>query len=117
MTFVANNLQGYLPLLILLNACTTLNEVTLTPFPETQTDYNYRIVLPEGTTEAVVFWYYGAERREQMIYTSGLVPIKTGVISTEIYFPLAGTYILTVHSQTKAGVKKQRFKYSVRSLY
>ena len=117
MTFVANNLQGYLPLLILLNACTTLNEVTLTPFPETQTDYNYRILLPEGTTEAIVFWYYGAERREQMIYTSGLVPIRTGIISTEMYFPWAGSYILAVHSQTARGVKKQRFKYAVRSLY
>ena len=101
-------------LLILVNACTTLNEVTLTPFPETQIDYNYRIVLPEGTTEAVVFWYYGSERREQMIYTSGLVQIKTGVISTEIYFPQSGTYILTVHSQTKEGVIKQRHKYAVR---
>ena len=101
-------------LLILVNACTTLNEVTLTPFPETQTDYNYRILLPEGTTEAIVFWYYGAERREQMIYTSGLVQIKTGIISTEIYFPQAGTYILTVHSQTPKGVIKQRHKYAVR---
>jgi uncharacterized membrane protein len=101
-------------LLILLNACATLNEVTLTPFPETHTEYNYRIILPESTTEAVVFWYYGAERREQMIYTSGIVPIKTGVISTEIYFPQSGTYILTVYSQTKAGVIKQRNKYAVR---
>ena len=104
-------------LLIVLNACTTLNEVTLTPFPETHTDYNYRILLPEGTTEAVVFWYYGAERREQMIYTSGLVPIRTGIISTEMYFPWAGSYILAVHSQTARVVKKQRFKYTVRSLY
>jgi hypothetical protein len=104
-------------LLILLNACTTLNEVTLPAFPVTHTEYDYRIILPEGTTEAVVFWYYGAERREQMIYTSGLVPIRTGIISTEMYFPWAGSYILAVHSQTARGVKKQRFKYAVRSLY
>jgi hypothetical protein len=104
-------------LLILVNACASMSEVTLPPFPETHTEYEYRILLPEGTTEAVIFWYYGAERREQMIYTSGIVPIQTGIISTEMYFPQAGAYILTVHSQTKAGVKKQRFKYSVRSLY
>lgn len=104
-------------LLFVLNACTTLNEVTLPPFPDTHTEYNYRIVLPKGTTEAIVFWYYGTERREQMIYTSGLVPIRTGIISTEMYFPWAGSYILAVHSQTKSGVKKQRFKYAVRSLY
>jgi hypothetical protein len=58
-------------LLILLNACTTLNEVTLPAFPVTHTEYDYRIILPEGTTEAVVFWYYGAERREQMILHFG----------------------------------------------
>ena len=104
-------------LLIVLNACATLNEVTLPAFPVTHTEYDYRIILPEGTTEAVVFWYYGAERREQMIYTSGLVPIRTGIISTEMYFPWAGSYILAVHSQTARVVKKQRFKYAVRSLY
>ena len=104
-------------LALLLVGCASISEVTLPPFPETHTEYEYRILLPEGTTEAVVYWYYGSERREQMIYTSGLVAIKTGVISTEMYFPQAGAYILTVHSQTKAGVKKQRFKYAVRSLY
>jgi hypothetical protein len=113
MQTVANNLQ-IIALLFLLNACTTLNEVTLTPFPDTHTEYKYRILLPEGTTEAVIFWYYGTERKEAMIYTSGLVPIKTGVISTEMYFPQRGTYILTVHSQTSRGVKKQRHKYAVR---
>lgn len=104
-------------LLILLNACTTLNEVTLTPFPVTHTEYNYRILLPEGATEAAIFWYYGDERREQMIYNSGIVPIQTGIISTEMYFARPGAYILTVYSQTKDGVKKQRYKYAVRSLY
>lgn len=104
-------------LLILLNACASLNEVTLPPFPETHTEYKYRILLPEGTTEAIVFWYYGAEVRERMIYSSGIVPIKTGIISTEMYFPQPGAYILSVYSQTKAGVKKQRFKYTVRSVY
>ena len=104
-------------LLILFNACATLNEVTLTPFPETHTEYAYRILLPEGATETAIFWYYGVERKENIIYASGVVPIKTGIVSTEMYFPQPGAYILAVYSQTKAGVKKQRFKYTVRSVY
>ena len=104
-------------LLILLNSCASLNEVTLPPFPETHTEYDYRILLPEGTTETAIFWYYGAEVREKMIYKSGVVPIKTGIVETEMYFDRPGAYILTTYSQTKAGVKKQRFKYTVRSVY
>ena len=104
-------------LLILLNACASISEVTLTPFPEAQTEYKYRILLPEGTTETAIFWYYGDERKENIIYQSGIVPIKTGIVSTEMYFPQPGAYILTVYSQTKDGVKKQRYKYAVRSLY
>ena len=101
-------------LALLLVGCASLNEVTLPPFPETHTEYKYRILLPEGTTETAIFWYYGIERRENMIYRSGVVPIKTGIVETEMYFPQSGAYILTTYSQTKAGVKKQRFKYSVR---
>lgn len=104
-------------LLIILNSCASLNEVTLPPFPETHTEYKYRILLPEGTTETAIFWYYGIERRENMIYKSGVVPIKTGIVETEMYFARPGAYILTTYSQTKVGVKKQRFKYTVRSLY
>ncbi len=102
---------------LFLVGCASLNEVTLPPFPETHTEYDYRILLPEGATETAIFWYYGVERRENIIYQSGVVPIKTGIVSTEMYFPQSGAYILTVYSQTKSGVKKQRFKYAVRSLY
>ena len=104
-------------LALFLVGCASLSEVTLTPFPEAQTEYKYRILLPEGATETAIFWYYGDERRENIIYQSGVVPIKTGIVETEMYFARPGAYILTVYSQTKAGVKKQRYKYAVRSLY
>lgn len=99
----------------MLNACSSIPlEVTLPAFPEAHTEYSYRIMLPEGTTEAVIFWYYGIEQKDAIIYTSGVVPIRTGIISTEMYFPWRGAYILTVYAQTKSGIKKQRHKYAVR---
>lgn len=101
-------------LLVWLNACATVGEVSLPSFPEARTEYSYRILLPDGTSEAIVFWYYGEERREAMIYSSGIVQIRTGIIATEMYFARPGAYILTVYSQTPVGIQKQRFKYAVR---
>jgi hypothetical protein len=95
-------------------SCASSREVTLTPFPETGVDYTYHILLPNGTTGAVVFWYYGVERRENLIYTSGYVPIRTGILRTEAHFSKAGTHILVVMSQTPSGIQKIRYRYAVR---
>ena len=101
-------------LLLLLTACASSREVTLTPFPQTEQEYTYHILLPKGTTGAMVYWYYGEERRENIIYASGYVPIQTGILRTEAYFPKQGTYILVVMSETPHGVSKIRYRYAVR---
>lgn len=106
---------GTLTLLaVLLTSCATQRDITLTPFPETHTEYTYHILLPKGTTGAVIFWYHSVELRDNIIYSSGYVPIRHGVVRTEAYFPSEGTYILVVLCQTPSGIKKMRYRYAVR---
>jgi hypothetical protein len=106
----------YLTLLITSISCvsTSIPEVTLTAFPETNTEYTYKIFLPEKTHSAVIFWYYNVERKENIIYQSGVVPINYGNITTEMYFSRPGAYILAIYAGTPQGIKKMRYKYAVR---
>lgn len=91
--------------------------VSLTPFPETNKEYEYLIKLPPGTDQAAVFWYYGVESSHRLLYRSGIVQIRHGTIRTEMYFVRPGEHILVVISQANGKVTKQRFRYNVRREY
>jgi hypothetical protein len=49
-----------------------------------------------------------------MMYSSGFVQSRTGIIETDMHFPYPGRYILTVHASTPNGTVKQRFTYNAR---
>jgi hypothetical protein len=105
-------------LLLLLSACAPTREyVSLPPFPETNTDYRYFIRLSPQTHSAAIFWYYGEERKENLIYASGAVPIKTQTIETNMYFRYPGRYILVYYWETPYSTQKERKTYNVRQKY
>lgn len=95
---------------------TTLGQVVSLPnFPET-VEYEYKIVFPPNTEQVAIFWYYGWEERSRIIYESGVVNLKCCTLSTHMYFPRSGTYILTLWYEND-GLKVFRKKYTVRSPY
>jgi hypothetical protein len=91
--------------------------VSLTPFPETNREYEYLIRLPVGADQAAIYWYYGVESSHRLLYRSGLVQIVHGTIRTEMYFAWPGDYILVVVSDVDGKLIKQRFRYHVRNEY
>ena len=98
-------------LLLIVSCAGPRQTVSLPPFPEVGVEYEYLIKLPVSATQATVMWYYGAETRAHMIYSSGLVNLKTTTIRTEMYFPRPGKYILVVLTQTAYGIHKDRMVY------
>lgn len=88
---------------------------SLPNFPSTKTDYSYNLVFPPNTTEIVVIWYYGFERRENIIYNSGVRQINCCVVKTDMYFPMQGTYIQRVMWTKNRKVYTWRNKYTVRN--
>lgn len=101
--------------LLLITACAPIRHtVSLPPFPETRTDYRYFIRLPHGSDACIIRWYYLEERASNMMYSSGFVQSRTGIIETDMHFPYPGRYILTVHASTPNGTVKQRFTYNAR---
>jgi hypothetical protein len=105
-------------LLLFLTACATPRQtVSLPTFPEVGVEYEYLIKVPISSTQATIYWYLGAETREQMLYNSGLVNLKTSTIRTEMIFPVPGRYLLVVYAQTPDGVIKQRHIYNARAKF
>jgi hypothetical protein len=105
-------------LLLLLSACVPAREyVSLPQFPETETDYRYYIQLPPNIHSASIFWYYLEERRENIIYQSGVVKIKTQTIETDMYFAYPGRYVLVYYYEGQYVRKKERKIYNVRQKY
>lgn len=103
-------------LLLMLSGTPSLGQVVSLPnFPETG-EYEYKIVFPPNTKEVAIFWYYGWEERNRIIYESGVVNLKCCTLSTHMYFPRSGTYILTLWYENN-GLKVFRKKYTVRSPY
>lgn len=103
--------------LLLLGCASPRQTVSLTPFPETNREYEYLIKLPAGADNAVVLWYYGAETRNRLLYNSDIVKIRFGTIRTQMYFGRPGDYILVVISDVDGTIIKQRFRYHVRPEY
>jgi len=87
--------------------------VSLPNYPQAGVEYHYLIKMPISATEAVIFWYYGSETRQNLLYSSGAVRLRTTTIRTEMYFPVPGRYILVVYSQTASGICKDRVIYHV----
>ena len=105
-------------LLLLLSSCVPAREyVSLPQFPETNTDYRYFIQIPPYVHSASIFWYYGEERKENLIYTSGVVMIKTQTIETDMYFRYPGRYILVYYYESPYIIQKERKIYNVRQQY
>jgi hypothetical protein len=103
--------------LLLLTACAPVRQtVSLTPFPETHTDYRYFIRIPYATQSCIIRWYYLEERAENMIYASPIITPRTQTIETDMYFPWQGRYILTIYIVTPDGVTKQRHTYNARKM-
>jgi hypothetical protein len=106
---------------LLLTSCVSLRtpshieDVTLHRFPNVQTDYTYHIKLAPDVKEVAIFWYYLSETRNNMIYRSGVVPIRYGNLETQMYFPWEGQYILVILTQTHDRSKHQthKFRYNV----
>lgn len=108
----------FLLLLLLLSACVPTREyVSLPRFPETNTDYRYFIQIPPYVHSATIFWYYGEEKRENLIYASGVVHIRTQTIETDMYFPYPGRYILVYYYESPHIKRKERKIYNVRQQY
>lgn len=108
----------FLILLLFLSACVPAREyVSLPQFPETNTDYRYYIQIPPYVHSATVFWYYDSERHENLIYASGIVPIRTQTIETDMYFVHPGRYILVYYYESPYITKKERKYYNVRQKY
>ena len=109
-------MRRLIALLLFLTANTAIGQVVSLPnFPETG-EYEYKIVFPPKTTQVAIFWYYGWEERNRIIYESGLVNLRCCTLSTHMYFPRSGTYILTLWYENN-GLKVFRKKYTVRSPY
>jgi hypothetical protein len=105
----------YLFILLMLVGCTTQRQyISLPLFPETHTDYRYFIRIPYDTQSVVIYWYYGYEDRNRMLYSSGYVQTRTQTIETDMYFPTPGPYVLIYYCQTESGVKKYKQTYNVR---
>jgi hypothetical protein len=107
-------IKAIIIVLLLLLASVALSQPTLTPFPESYTQYTYHIEVPHGTTAVSIFWYYGIEANTHMIYRSGYQRVKCCVIETTMYFQRAGTYIFTMWYEQGGKVQAMRRKYAVR---
>jgi hypothetical protein len=107
-----------LTLLLILAGCAPTREyVSLPAFPEMRTDYRYFIRVPPYTHSAAIFWYYGQERAQNLVYASGVVPIKTQTIETDMHFAYPGRYILVYYYESPYGSKKERKVFNVRLKY
>lgn len=104
-------------LLILAGCAPTREYVSLPAFPETRTDYRYLIRVPPDTHSAAIFWYYQEERAHSLLYASGVVPIKTQTIETDMYFTRPGRYILVYYYESPYVSKKEKKVYNVRLKY
>ena len=108
----------FVTLLLILAGCVPTREyVSLPAFPETRTDYRYFIRVPPDTHSAAIFWYYREEKVQNLIYTSGVVPIKTQVIETDIHFAYPGRYILVYLYESPYVSRKEKKVYNVRLEY
>jgi hypothetical protein len=99
--------------LLLVGASPVMGQVVSLPnFPDTG-QYEYKIVFPRGTEEVSIFWYYGWEEKNRMVYESGVFNLKCCTLTTNMSFPVAGTYVLTIWYEND-GIKVFRKKYTVR---
>lgn len=114
-----NNMKKLLlTLLLIITGCAPAREyVSLPTFPETEKDYRYFIRVPPDTHSVSIFWYYGKEARENLIYASGLVNLRTQVIETDMHFAYPGRYILVYYYQSPHTLRKERKIYNAGASY
>ena len=98
-------LFSLLTLLILFQSCKSLDypqeygKTTLPDLVQTEVEYKYDIQLPPRAVRAGYYWEYEGI----VIYRSIIIQPRTGFITTEMYFPYDGKYVLTVLAEDPRG--------------